>query len=120
MYLEPQICCPTVLINGALNTFLNQNYVFDNTLAQGRPLYVDATSTYAIWWDGEDDWMVGELSEMNEGKLSYGWIYSREPHDCPNNSSTWMEYYNGQWSYYHSRPEPLTVQCSGMFLFLVT
>jgi hypothetical protein len=117
-------CCPTVIIKGALNGHLNQKYFTNNKRVHDRPLYVDKSNTYGIWWDGGDgadgDWNVGSLSNLDEGKFTWGWMVNDETHDCPNNSSTWQESYNDEWSYDHSRPEPLTVKCYGMLFICFT
>ena len=103
-----KLCCSTVTVDGAQRSALNQLYFLNGTFVRNRPLYVDALNIYAIFFDG-DDWKVGTISYLNEGKLTYGYLDNDQFVDCPAESESWKEYYYSLWSI----NEEITMQCDG-------
>ena len=90
---------------------LNQLYFQSDRVISNRPLYIDALNRYAVWFDGSDDWMVGYLSNIDEGKLTWGFMANDEMVDCPVDSKGWIEYYFGYVNVNHA----ITFKCEGMF-----
>ena len=80
---------------GAQRSSLNQLYFQSDRVISNRPLYIDAINKYAVWFDGSDDWIVGKLIRVNQGKLTTGYIRNDEMVDCPIDSEEWKEYYAG-------------------------
>jgi len=108
-FLVPPNCCLTVSIVGAKRSSLNQLYALNGTLVSGRPLYVDLSNQNGIWFSGTY-WMVGSISNVNEGKLTYGYIHNDgEAGECPGESESWKEYYDSSWDI----NEEITMECDG-------
>ena len=60
--------------------------------------YVDNEKRYAIWFDGTDEWFIGYLSDLKEGKFTYGFFQNDEFIDCPTDTTDWREYVDGEWN----------------------
>ena len=43
--------------------------------------------------------MVGPISNLNEGKLTYGFLLNDQITDCPVQSEKWIEWYDSSWEY---------------------
>ena len=41
--------------------------------------------------------MIGLLYQMEEGKLTYGSLQNDQTTDCPVESDTWREAFQGEW-----------------------
>ena len=107
--LVPPNCCSTVSIVGAKQSSLDKLYVLNGTIISGRPLYVDSTNLNGIWFSGTL-WMVGTISDLNEGKLAYGFLHNDgEFGDCPGEIESWTEYYDSSWGI----NDELTMECDG-------
>ena len=96
-YLEFPECCEVINLVGAQRSSLNQLYFQSERVVSNRPLFIDSLNEYAVWFDGRDDWMVGSLSNIDEGKLTTGFIQNDEMVDCPIDSEEWKEWYSGSW-----------------------
>ena len=115
-FLEPPNCCPIISLSETQNKFLNQLYFTNGTLVSNRPLYVGSDQYYGIWFDGKDDWIVGKLSTINEGRLTRGYMANDEAVDCPSNSQHWKEYFDGAWSSYEN---DINLKCAGKLVKLL-
>jgi len=95
-------CCPTIRLSGAQRSELNQLYTRTNRIVNGRPSYIDDNNNYGMWWDGEagsaGDWMIGDYSNIDENKLTYGFLANDQDTPCPIDSERWKEYYNSEWA----------------------
>ena len=108
-FLVPPNCCSTVSIVGAKQSSLDKLYVLNGTIISGRPLYVDSSNQHGIWFSGAN-WVVGTISSVNEGKITYGYIHNDgESGKCPGESESWNEYYDNSWN----TNEEMTMECDG-------
>ena len=62
------------------------------------PYYVDNQRRFAIWFDGVDEWMIGDLSDVEEGKFRSGYFQNDEVVECPTDTNDWQEYFDGEWN----------------------
>ena len=71
-------------------------------MVSGRPSYIDDNNNYGMWWDGQagsaGDWMIGSYSNIDENKLTYGFMQNDQDTSCPSDSELWTEYYNSEWA----------------------
>jgi len=54
--------------------------------------------------------MVGNINELNEGKLTFGYLQNDEDIECPVSSKQWREWYDNKWE----TNAGLDVKCDGM------
>ena len=105
-------CCAHVKASGFSKDALNQIYLFTGHVIKGRHLYVEQNQEYGIWFDGEyggaASWIIGPMSNIAGGQLTYGWAFNNENTSCPSSSKVWEEWWNSQWQY----SETATVECS--------
>ena len=99
-------CCSDIEAIGFTlnsNNYINGIYTFTGTFINGRHLYVDQNKFYGIWFDGEyggaADWVIGLMSNLAEGKVTYGLALSNLDTFCPSLTKEWEEYFNLQWTY---------------------
>jgi len=55
------------------------------------------------------DWMIGGITDFNEGKLTFGFIQNDEIVDCPTNSTQWREWFENSWDV----NDQIEVKCDG-------
>ena len=100
-FLVPPTCCSVINLSGTHKSYLNQFYYKSDTLISNRPLYISSDKTKGIWYDGDEsdepDWVVGSISDLNQGKLTYGFMLNDESVDCPTDSNDWKESHDGSW-----------------------
>ena len=72
--------------------------VIENVVSQ-RHVYVSEDGIYAIWFDGRTGWVVGSLSDIKEGILTYGYLFNTQITDCPFHSDRWIEWYLSSWDF---------------------
>lgn len=94
---EHDRCCSTVIISGLSNTVFLGHYIFDKTLINGRPLYVEESETNGLWFDGQSGWVIGLLSDLKKGKVTYTNVRSNEDTNCPTLTSLSKEYFDEEW-----------------------
>ena len=93
--LEIAVCCKVINLVGAQWSSLNQLYFQSERVIRNRPLFIDPFNEYAVWFSGKY-WMIGYLSNIEEGKLTYGFIFSPEENVvCPVDSEVYQELYSG-------------------------
>ena len=90
-------CCLSVITTGLSNTLLLGNYNFNGILINDRPLYVGEGETYGLWFNGQNSWLIGLLTNLNDGKVTYGFAFSNKDTDCPTFTSISLVYHNGKW-----------------------
>ena len=94
-------CCSDIEASGFTRNEMNGIYSFSGNFLNGRHLYVDQNSVFGIWFDGEygdaADWVLGLMSNIAEGKLTYGWVMSNQDTSCPSWTKVWTEWWNSQW-----------------------
>ena len=93
-------CASKVRLVGAHKNALNTIYTKENELLNDMPYYVDNERQNAIWFDGTDDWFIGDLSNSKDGY--YGDLLNVEHVrginvECPTDTNTWIEWIDGEW-----------------------
>jgi len=61
------------------------------------PYYVDSERKYAIWFNGQRDWLMGYVSDVEEGNINSGFVQNDELVECPTDTTSWREYSDGEW-----------------------
>ena len=86
-----------------MNNTINEIYTFTGTFVNGRHLYVKQNKVYGIWFNGkygdEANWVIGSMSNLAEGKVTYGLALSDLDTFCLSLTKEWLEYFNLQWTY---------------------
>ena len=98
LILEPKECFSKVRLVGAHNNALNRIYTKEGELLNGMQHYVDYGRQYAIWFDGIQEWFIGLLSEVEEGKFTRGYLQNDEFVECPTDTNDWREADSGEWN----------------------
>ena len=84
-----------MIASGLSNNFLLNNYNFNTTLINGRPLYVGESETFGLWFGGgQYGWVIGSLSNLKEGKSTYGYVFSKADTNCPTLTSISEEWFS--------------------------
>ena len=95
------ICCTEIEATGFLKVALNGFYIFTGNLINGRHLYVEKDNVYGIWFNGAygaaADWVVGWMSDLAEGRDTYGWALSNQDTSCPSLTKEWDQWWSNQW-----------------------
>ena len=75
-------------------------------------VYIDSLNEIALWFDGKSNWWIGKFSNIDEGRLSFGWMYSPDFLRCPNEIELWQESIGGgNWV----SSTDINIICDGMF-----
>ena len=90
-------CCPTIRTSGAQRSELNQLYAKTKRIVNGRPSYIDHSNKYGVWWT-HIDWMIGSYSNIDNNKITHGYIQNNQDTSCPSQSDHWQEYFNSKWA----------------------
>jgi len=72
-------------------------YTKANQLLNDMPYYVDRDRKYAIWFNGQRDWMMGLLSNVEEGQFTFGFSRNDEFVECPTDTKDWREVIDSKW-----------------------
>ena len=91
--------------------YLNQLYFKSEKVIKNRPLYIDNSNQYAVWFDGSYHWRVGYRSNVDQGWLTSSLLTNDEMVDCPVDSEKWEEYYSESWT----KNNTINFKCEGMF-----
>ena len=95
--LEIPGCCEVINLVGSQYSVFNLLYFQSERVVSNRPLFIDSLNEYAVWFDGED-WMIGSVSDVDEGKLTTGEMHSIDENVvCPIDGQKWIEYYSESW-----------------------
>ena len=80
-------------------------------LINGRALYLGENKIYGMWFDGQmlnnADWILGPISNLEEGKVTYGVLRSAGDMPCPSQTVIWSEYWIHGWK----NNENANIQC---------
>ena len=96
-------CCFDIEAKGFTLNIINEIYTFTGTFINGRHLYVKPNKVHGIWFNGEygdaAEWVLGSMSNLAEGKLTYGVAKNKKNTFCPSLTKVWNEYLNNQWTH---------------------
>jgi len=71
-------------------------------MVNGRPSYIDYYNNYGMWWNGQagenGDWMIGIYSDIDNNRITYGFMTNDQDTSCPSQSEHWDDYYNSEWA----------------------
>ena len=85
-------CCQLISLKGLKNPILNQLYAKNGSFINDYPLYVGSDMENGIWFDGKENWMVGNLSHVDQANQSLEFTKNDEIVDCPEYSTHFEEY----------------------------
>jgi len=66
-----------------------------------------------MWYTGSY-WMLGSIHELNQGKITFGFLQNDEIVDCPSYSAQWREWYRSSWDINHI----IGMNCDGKWLWI--
>ena len=95
-------------------------YVLNGTLVNDRPLYVGHDKEFGMWFDSESEkpsWMLGYLSDLEEGHAYYGFLQGTDDTSCPTSENTWREWRNEDW---HAADKAVVECVTGMNVYECT
>ena len=95
-------------VAGSSNNELNGNYNFMK-MVNRRPMYQSMSGIFAIWYDGQDNWMIGYSTTLAEGTFNTAIAQSNEDAQCPEFGNASTVWWKGQWSSNNN----LAVTCIG-------
>jgi len=103
------------MITGAQFGSLNQRFVKQDRLVNNRPLYVSSVfKSFGLWFNGVDQWVVGDINNINRGQLNLGYLYTSSGYtDCPVNSRQWTEALTKNSNFINHK---IDISCDGMFI----
>ena len=94
-------CCSDIEASGFSKNEINGIYTFTGNFINGRHLYVGQNPVFGIWYNGlygdAADWVLGWMSELAEGRVTYGWALSNQDTSCPSLTKEWDQWWYNQW-----------------------
>ena len=69
--------------------------MFTETFINGRHLYVSPNQLFGIWFTGQGNWILGQLTDLARGSVKDGWARNYEDISCPSSTKIWTEYLTG-------------------------
>lgn len=95
------------------------HYILNGSVVNNRPVYVDNSGNFALWFNGESGWKahwtlgpVSALETVEKANVQTGYIQSNQDALCPGSVTVWNEWMEEKWEV----NEEIQVECVSAYV----